>query len=86
MVTKQETTGIRGFSIELNSGNDLQRVSVPNGNQRILVEGTIGTLRRVELVENSVLEVTGSSGVLRVDLSAEDLAKYTSKKKGVKQR
>jgi len=81
MATKREATGTRGFSIELDSGNDLKRVNVPNGNQRILVEGTIGALRRVEFVENSVLEVTGSNGILRVDLAMEDLAKHASKRR-----
>jgi hypothetical protein len=65
----------RGFSIELDSGSDLKRLSVPNGTQRILMEGTIGALKRVEFVEDSVLELVGSNGVLRVDLSREDLSK-----------
>jgi len=72
----------RSFSIELDSGSDLKRVSVPNGTQRILVEGSIGALRRVEFVENSVFEVKGSSGTLRVDLAREDLVKHAPRKGG----
>jgi len=80
MATKREATGIRAFSIELDSGSDLRRVNIPNGNQRILMEGTLGALRSVGFVENSVLEVTGSNGILRVDLSMEDLTKHVWKR------
>jgi len=77
---KPEAADGRSFSIELDSGSDLKRVNIPNGTQRLLVEGSIGALKRVEFVENSVLEVTGSNGVLRVDLALEDLAKHSSKR------
>jgi hypothetical protein len=65
----------RVFTLELNSGSDLRRVSVPNGNQRVLVEGTLGILNRARFVETNVLEVAGTNGVLRVDLAPEDLTK-----------
>jgi hypothetical protein len=63
----------RVFTVELDSGSDLKKVSVPNGNRRILLEGTIGALRKAEFLEDSILELQGSGGVLRVDLSREDL-------------
>ena len=69
----------RVFTVELNSGKGLRRVSVPNGPGRFLMEGSIGSLKRAEFVEDSVLELVGSGGVLRVDLSREDLAKRTEK-------
>jgi len=65
----------RVFTVELNSGSDLRKVNVPNGTQRILVEGTIGTLEHARFVEDTVLELVGSGGVLRVDLAREDLEK-----------
>jgi hypothetical protein len=64
----------RVFTVELNSGRSLKRVSVPDGNRRILLEGSIGTLIRARLVEGSILEISGTNGVLRVDLAKEDLA------------
>ena len=67
----------RVFTIELNSGNDLRKVNVPNGTRRVLVEGTIGSLAHAEFVEDAVLELVGSRGVLRVDLSREDVPKRT---------
>ena len=62
--------------MELDSGSDLKKVSVPNGAQRLLLEGTIGTLKRVEFIEDSVLELAGSTGIIRIDLSREDMVKF----------
>jgi len=66
--------GIRVFTVELDSGSSLRRVTVPNGAGRLLLEGTIGQLKHAEFVEDEVLELTGTGGVLCVDLSREDLA------------
>ena len=63
----------RVFTVELDSGSDLRKLNVPNGSQRILMEGTIGYLNHADFVEDAVLELVGSEGVLRVDLSREDL-------------
>jgi len=64
----------RVFTLELNSGKGLKKVNVPDGTQRLLMEGTIGTLKRAEFVEGAILELIGTEGTLRVDLSMEDLA------------
>ena len=40
----------RVFSVELSSGNDRRRVSVPNGLRRLLIEGTIGALPLVAIL------------------------------------
>jgi len=77
-MAKRETTVAetgRIFNIELNSRNELKRLDLPSGAQHILVEGTIGVLNHAEFVEDAVLELVGTGGVLRVDLSPEDLAK-----------
>jgi hypothetical protein len=69
----------RIFTVELNSSSDLKRVSVPDGNQRILLEGTIGILIHTGFVEGSILEIAGTNGVLRIDLAQEDLARLGSR-------
>jgi len=74
MPEKSRTVPGRVFTIELDSGSDLKKVSIPNGPQRLLLEGTIGSLKHAKFVENAVLELEGTGGTLRVDLSREDLA------------
>ncbi len=65
----------RVFTIELSSGHDVRKVNVPNGTQGLLLEGTIGSLKHARFVDEVVLELLGTKGALRVDLSMEDLAK-----------
>jgi len=67
----------RVFTVELNSKSDVKNLIVQNGAQHIVMEGTIGALKHAQFVEDTVLELTGTRGVLRVDLSREDLAKRT---------
>jgi len=79
MARKKGAQARRVFSVELNSGDDLLRVNVPNRSQRIMVEGTIGALKRAEFVEDAVLELVGTNGTLRVDLTKSDLTKHARK-------
>ena len=62
------------FSIELKSKEYLKNVKLANGNgKNSLVEGTIGQLQHVGFVEGIVLEVVGTKGVMRIDLSPEQI-------------
>ena len=70
---EKRTITRRVFTIELDSGDALKKVSVPNGTQRIFLQGTIGSLKHARFLEGSILELFGTEGVLRVDLSKEDL-------------
>jgi len=72
----------RVFTVELNSKSDVKNLSVQNGVRRTVIEGTIGALRHARFVEDTVLELVGTRGVLRVDLAREDLAKSTHGKDG----
>jgi len=65
----------RVFIVELHSTSDVKNVIVENAAQRIVMEGTIGALRHAEFVEDTVLELDGTRGVLRIDLAREDLVK-----------
>jgi hypothetical protein len=64
------------FCIELISRNLVKRITLPDGSgDRLTIEGYIGELTDVELVENMMLEVKGTKGVLRMDVTKEELEK-----------
>jgi hypothetical protein len=65
--------GQHGFSLELGREH-LKRFLVLNdsGNQ-VLFEGLLGELKEISLIESSMLEVKGSNGILRVDLTEQEL-------------
>ncbi len=66
----------RVFSVELKSKNHLKNVTLANGSSdSVLVEGTIGELEQATFAEGIILEVVGKKGVLRIDLSADEIKK-----------
>jgi hypothetical protein len=72
-----QTTNIkdeRVFTIELKSKGDLKNVSL-GGNEKVFIEGSLGTLKRAQFVDDLVLEVIGTNGELRIDLAMNDLQK-----------
>jgi len=71
----RKTREQHGFSLEL-GGEYVKRFMLLNdsGNQ-VLFEGLLGELKEISLIEASMLEVRGSNGILRVDLTEQELRK-----------
>lgn len=77
--------GSHSFSIELRSKEFLRNVMISNRTgETVLVEGFLGELEEVSLVEGVMLELRGSNGVLRMDLKEEELEKLFDKASHVK--
>jgi hypothetical protein len=62
-----------GFSIELNSKNLLDVVSINEKGDRVLIEGRVGELEEIDFLDDSVLIVSYSKGVLRLDIKLKDI-------------
>jgi hypothetical protein len=62
----------RMFTIELKSKKDVKNVSL-DGGEKVLIEGSIGSLKGARFLEDLILEVIGSNGELRIDLAMRDL-------------
>ncbi len=70
----------RFFSVELKSKANLKNVTVrDSSHENVLVEGTLGKLQHAEFADGVVLEVFGDKGVLRVNLTIEDIKKKEKK-------
>ena len=73
------------FSIELKSKEYVKRVAIPNdAGDNVLIEGFLGELEEVDLVEGIMLEIKGANGILRMDLNEEEL--NTLLKKGKREQ
>jgi hypothetical protein len=71
------------FSIEMKSKKHVRHISLSNeSHEHVLFEGSLGELEKLSMVEGAVLEVRGANGVLRIDLSEEELQKMLSQKEG----
>jgi hypothetical protein len=68
------------FSIELKSKRYLKLVAMPNGaKDSVLIEGFLGDLLAVDLVEGAMLEIQGTNGTLKMDLKEEELKKLCNR-------
>lgn len=63
-----------GFSIEMKSKRHVKSVSITDERRdSVLFEGYLGELEEVSMIEGLALEVRGTNGTLRIDLSEEEL-------------
>jgi hypothetical protein len=63
-----------GFSLELEGKEHLKRFSIlDDSGKRVLFEGFLGELKEISLVEDSMFEVRGSNGILRIDMTEQEL-------------
>jgi len=76
MLSEARKAGKHTFSIELKSKEYLKLVAMPNGaKDNVLIEGFLGDLEAVDLVEGAMLEIQGSNGTFKIDLKEEELNK-----------
>ena len=72
------------FSIEMKSKKHVRNISISNESRdRVLFEGSLGELEELSMIEGAVLEIRGANGILRIDLTEDDLRKMFSKKEGL---
>jgi len=79
-MANQKNSEERGFSLELNSKEHVKRFTILGAGSRVLVEGFLGVLQQITLVEGLMLEVKGSNGVLRMDMTEDELRRVLSVK------
>ena len=71
-----------GFSVEMRSKEYVRRVSVSdNARDAVIFEGFLGEIEEMGIVEGVILEIRGTNGTIRIDISERDLKKIFNKKK-----
>ena len=64
----------RSFSVELKSKANFKNITLNTDIQEnAVIEGTIGKLEHAGFVEDTVLEVMGRKGILRIDISENEI-------------
>ena len=70
------------FSIELKSKKHVKTIALTNKIQnRILLEGYLGELEEITLIEGRVVELKGANGTLRLDICEDELMQLLKPKK-----
>ena len=65
------------LSIELKSKEHVKQLVLPN-EDNILIEGYLGKLKNLSFYEGIMLEIEGTNGILRMDLSEEEWKRLLS--------
>ena len=80
MPSKSKKDDEHMFSIELKSKEHVKRVALPNENGgNVLIEGFLGKLQDLSFTEGIMLEIQGTNGTLRMDLSEKELERILPK-------
>jgi hypothetical protein len=80
----KETKNYGFFSVEMASKKHLTNISISDKSyDRVLIEGFLGTLTEIEMIEDSLLKINGTNGVLRIDMSNDELWKKFSVKERI---
>jgi len=65
-----------GFSVELYDKRYVKSISLSNeSHDRVLIDGVLGQLLSVNIIEDAVLEFNGENGVIRIDVDPDLLRK-----------
>ncbi len=66
----------RFFSVELKSKANLKTLNFEHASaSSVLIEGTLGELLHASFVEEGLMEISGSKGTLRLNLSEHEFTK-----------
>ena len=75
------------FSVEITSKSHVKTISLSDeAHERVLLEGDLGELRELSLVEGDVLEFMGVNGILRINVAEEQLHQALTRKSRVVQQ
>jgi hypothetical protein len=70
------------FSIEMKSERFVRRMSfLDKENGKVFFEGFLGEIKNVAMVEGVMLEIEGKNGVLKLDITQQEMEKGIASKK-----
>ena len=69
------------FSIEMKSENCVRRMSFfDKENGHVFLEGFLGKLKNIIIVEDVMLEIEGKNGVIKLDITRQEIEKGLTSK------
>jgi hypothetical protein len=70
------------FSIEMKSEHCVRKMSFfDKENGKVFFEGFLGKLENVAMVEGVMLEIEGRNGILKLDITQQEMEKCLTRKK-----
>ena len=72
---KKKLAELHGFSLTLGKEHVKRFLILDDSGNQVLFEGLLGELKEISLIDAAMLEIRGSNGILRVDLTEQELRK-----------
>ena len=69
----------RGVSVEMKRREHVKSMMFSESGYSVLFEGNLGRILDLSMADHSVLELRGENGILRVDLSLDELEDLVSR-------
>ena len=65
------------FSVEMKSKECVKQISLSSNDcNSVLLEGFLGELEKISMIEDLVLEIKGVDGTLRIDMTKDELESF----------
>jgi len=68
------------FSIELKSKNHVKNLSIPAEGGKVVIEGYLGKMKSLKIVEEVMLEIEGDYGSICLDFDEKEIEKMITAK------
>jgi len=70
------------FSIEMKSKDAVKTLTlIEKENNNVFFEGFLGKLKNVAMIEDVMLEIEGKNGVIKLDITSQEIEKCITQKK-----
>jgi len=63
------------FSIQMKNSKSVSGIALSRDKKGFFLEGELGIIEDIELIEEKVLTITGKNGTIRIDINKEELLK-----------
>ena len=71
---------MHAFSIELKSKEFVKNLSIPNEGGKVVIEGYLGKLKSLKILNDVMLEIEGDYGSIILDFDELEIAKMIPKR------
>ena len=61
------------FSVDMTNAKSVSGLAVNRKRDGVFLEGELGLILDIELIEGKVLTITGENGTIRIDITMEEL-------------
>jgi len=61
------------FSVDMTKAKSVSGLAVNRKRDGVFLEGELGLILDIELIEGKVLTITGENGTIRIDITEEEL-------------